>query len=60
MRRIDVRAAVPMNWPCLDAMLLARSVCKAPLYSADGGRAVARAAARGGVPHARADGRGVR
>jgi len=44
-------------------MLLAR---KAPLYNADGGRATgvgdgkALAAARGGVPHARADGRGVR
>jgi hypothetical protein len=52
MRRIDVRAAVPMNWPCLDAMLLAPSVCKAPLYSAEGGRAIAlaTAAATGCMP----------
>ena len=52
MRRIDVRAAQPMNWPCLDAMLLARSVCKAPLYSADGGRAaaLATAGATGSMP----------
>jgi hypothetical protein len=66
-RRVVVQCLVTLLLSALIGHSRETSCCKAPLYSADGGLATMRvgdgkalAAARGGVPHARADGRGVR